>query len=261
MSTWEGDAEQYISRYLIGEPFFETAGLRFGRRFSEALESPDTCTDEGLLEGIEKLDVLDLIEYKMKQEMPGGLPTVAKYDSLSFDRAKFLEYKTGSGDYPWDADRVKNHSQMMFYTALLYVNTGYVFDSELQWLETYQVPISDRHPEGIAFTGRCEKHAFRPTMAATEEFISRMYKVANEIALGCHYWKTKEMPALINAKMLFEYLEAYRTAERAKAVLKSLEAGVKNELHLNDLKYLEAWGGRLKITAKGNLTAKILYDE
>lgn len=256
-STWEADPEKYISRYIIGEPYFESDGLLFGRRFAEALENPDSCNDSHLLAGIEKLDVLDQVEYKHKEEFPGGLPTIAKYDSISLMGAKYIEYKTGSSLYPWTEEAVWQHSQMWFYTAIMFVHTGCVFDSELQWLETETVLKTHEYPEGIRFTGRCEKYEFRPTMAATEEFISRMYKVANEIGYAVQLRAAQEIPELMDTKLLFEFMEAYRTYERARALVKRLEDTVRDELQLNQLRYLELYGGRLKITAKGNLTTKI----
>lgn len=259
-SSWEADPEKYISRYIIGEPYFESDGLLFGRRFSEALEAPDDCRDPHLMYGIEKLDILDQVEYKHKELFPGGLPTVAKYDSISMMQAKYIEYKTGSADYPWTETAVWEHTQMWFYTAVMFVHTGCVFDSELQWLETEKCLKTADFPEGIRFTGRCEKYAFRPTMAATEAFISRMYKVANEIGYTVHLREAQEIPELMDAQLLFEFMEAYRTYERARALVKRLECTVKDELQLNDLRYLELYGGRLKITAKGNLTTKIFEE-
>lgn len=255
MSTWEQDPEKYISRYIHGEPFYETPGLLFGRRFSEALENPEECNDPVLLVGLELVDILDEQEMKHKAKLPGGLPVVAKYDSISMHNVKYLEYKTGK--WEWTQERVDQHSQMWFYSALMYVETGCVFDSELQWVETTNCPITEATPEGICFTGEVGKFSFRPSMAELEEFIGRMYRVANEIGLTCHLYKTGEAPSWMDLQVIFEYLEALRVEEKAKAIRKGLESQVKSEMELEGINYFEVYGGRVKITAKGNVTGKI----
>ena len=188
-SLFKQNKQQYINRYFLGKPQYDTRELIFGKRIS-------TILAEGVPAGKE-YEILDKLpkgthsEYRIETSI-SGVPILAFFDSFTPDTKELFEYKTGR--IPWTQDRVNNHIQLEFYCAAIRADSGtYNPDVTLAWLQTELCPTTTVFPDGltyqtinekqhaIALTGELE--VFHRTISAQEiEAIERdILAVAQEI--------------------------------------------------------------------------------
>ena len=118
------ESNTYIGRYIHGDKF-ENDGMRFGKKFAEAIEMEIETGDPLIDYGVLFLPRGQYHEYKI--EVDGLLGYFDAFD----EPHKILEYKTGKTK--WTEKKVKK-GQALFYALMVYKKFKVIPEVELHHL-------------------------------------------------------------------------------------------------------------------------------
>lgn len=251
MTKWLDDPKKYIDQYYYKIPPWVGPELLFGRRIAQVNEGLQEPLSQSERDVCGKLTTYGASEEKIRHLFMGKLPVTIRMDLFNDFQGAFTDHKTGKG--AWDFSKVRNSTQMLFYSAVLYDLKGKIYEARLEWAETENCEVSQLAPEGIRFTGRVESFAFTPALDEIMEFSEKMLNVANEICVAIDALEGNISP-LFNAELVSEYMTLSAIKASVHERLKKMSDSVKEAMGVCDLKYFEGGFSSIKLTPKGNLS-------
>ena len=170
--TFRKSPQEYYKRYVLGQDMYESKWLKYGKRFSEAVE--DGGSDDEIIDAmVKEVTVYEGTEVEAKAETDKIDLPLFGYKDTAKDGA-FREYKTGTKE--WTQERVNNHEQLLMYALIDYLNTGEVPTVHLDWL-----PVEEHGDGSVSFTG--ELYTFERDISEEEvlAYIDEVKDVINAI--------------------------------------------------------------------------------
>lgn len=175
LNLFEKNPKQYYKHYILGEPGFENAAMRYGKKLADALEGNDAGDDETITTLVALLPKYRVMEKKLDAVI-GEVKITGKIDNFEPRKKPFKEYK--SGMVKWTQSKVDKHEQLLFYATLIYLVYGVIPPKiELVWAETKK----DDQGE-IYGTGRIEVFERKIDLKDILVFMARIKKVAKGIS-------------------------------------------------------------------------------
>lgn len=139
MSLLEKDEARWIRKYLKGEKVdFTNAGMRFGKKVADHLESTEETDDMELSSIKSLLPRYEVTEMHLKcflQCPLGDIELIGQCDTAEKDLSAFREVKTGLAG-SWSDSKAQRHGQLHFYATMIYIITGNIPKAHLDWLKT-----------------------------------------------------------------------------------------------------------------------------
>ena len=135
---WEKQPKKYKERYFFGGQTFTNKEMRFGKRFSDALDGKQVNSDESLEMVKLATPKYDVAEKKLTATLKIDgyeIKLLGFIDSWQKRTYNFREYKTGKT--PWTQNKVDKFEQITFYALLSYLNINKIPKKMfLDWIET-----------------------------------------------------------------------------------------------------------------------------
>lgn len=125
IKCFKENKNDFISRYIIGEPFVSNEYIEFGSKVGEALETNNFNNFHELEEEIlRKVERLDEFEKFVKLDF-GGFIMYGYIDSNTNDLSKIIDYKTGGKkkDLIYSKD---DYTQLCYYALALKQEYGVI---------------------------------------------------------------------------------------------------------------------------------------
>lgn len=180
LSSFEYDKEQWYKRYFIGEEFYETEEMKFGKMIGEKLASDPTFLPD--------VPRHSKFEHGFKV-MFGKICLVGYGDSFcAITKRKLAEYKTGVKE--WTQKRADEHGQIDMYLLMHYITEKIKpeeVECELVWLPTERKENGD-FKVNIKLVEPVVPRRFRTKRTMTDILafgsrINRIYKEMEQYAL------------------------------------------------------------------------------
>ena len=132
MSAWLSSKDRFRDKYYFGTDSLDTPELRFGKKIAELLENDDPS--------LAHIPRYSHPEHRFEIDVD-GVKIMGFIDSYDQPTNRFCEYKTGhcrpDGSPAWDVIKVRQHTQLPFYSLALELQEGSVDDEcSLIWIET-----------------------------------------------------------------------------------------------------------------------------
>lgn len=178
IELWRKDPKRYIRQYIHGESGFENAGMRFGKRTSDALENGADGDDLLMEAAVALIPAYAKREHEIRATLKDkdgrSVVLLGKLDTFDPKTPRFREYKTGK--VPWTQARANKHWQLPFYAALIMLDCGKIpKDTYLDWIETEYTDY------GVQFTGNIKSYRVEIDMLRVLDTLAVAMKAAREI--------------------------------------------------------------------------------
>jgi len=222
LKLWESSRKVFWERYALGKETYDSIYISKGRLFMEALEFGLYEDDDPMLPiVIQKLKddghVLNGIEVELNQDLFIGEDESIKLrsfiDSANDDLTEIVEYKTGK--HPWDEELVKENTQLLFYSTVIFLKTGKIPKSKLVWIQTEMDDFGH-----LYYTGNIFPFETQFTTKDINEMVKRILKTLKDIK----DWQYEEVD--LEDHIVKEYLEIARKKDALEGRLQML----KNEI-------------------------------
>lgn len=176
ISSFEYSPEQWYKRYILKEQDKPSVEMLFGKEVGVRYAIDPTFHPE--------VPRLEIFEHRLLTQIE-GLPLVGYVDSLSMDRTKLIELKTGKK--AWTQKRADTHGQITMYLLMLYLMEDIKPESVtcyLHWLPTEEsmTSMNDSRPS-ISFVEPFRFHTFetKRTLRECLEFGANITNVLKEM--------------------------------------------------------------------------------
>ena len=141
LASWEGNKQQWFSRYVLGKKGHTTKEMAFGNYVGDKLAEDPAFVPE--------IPRLEFFEYTIETTF-SKVPLIGHFDNYA--QQSLHEFKTGKE--PWTQPRVNKHRQLDYYASLLWITDKIPPESlkiRLYWLQTEDC-IDDNQELAIRLT-------------------------------------------------------------------------------------------------------------
>ena len=121
LKTWHNNPKEYIKRYILGEPSFNSKYMQFGTSVHKQLET-NNFTDSTLEFLALRIEIPELKEHKI-EVTHNQIKLLAIFDTLDETKNIVRDYKTGKAE-TWTMPIVENDVQVLFYGLVYYEKYG-----------------------------------------------------------------------------------------------------------------------------------------
>jgi hypothetical protein len=168
INLFERSPDLYAKKYLFAQEEEQTASMRFGKRFAQALELQQKTGDDAMDNLVTVFPNYPLREFQIEARLDGvEVPLYGVLDGYDPETLRIGEFKTGR---LWTQEMVNQSGQLKMYSLLVWLKFQQLpGEVRLHWAETQYT-----EGRGIEFTGEVQSFEAKVSLEDLVTFSARV---------------------------------------------------------------------------------------